>query len=370
MREVLFFVFLSFHLSSFSQTVIYDTKFGVQGRFISKYPWLQGTLNKIYQYSANKLEIIGLPTEGMETNIGICQIDVSASHDNFNPTTQIITPEKVIDQSTEEFFPLGKYEAICRTNDNYFITGGSQKINSVLGVCIYKYSDSGKVDKKFGSNGRLFMPFDQGDNEITVTDILLARNNKVYLTLLNRTNQNQSFLLVCNRKGQLEKRIRIDELPIRSFKPMRLAESSNGIIVAGYTTTGDELVRTFLLKFNFGGEREPSFGTSGVVSIAKYVTGNFLPFSMVTDKNGSIFLCNSVLSQDDNAGIVKLTSNGNIDKTFFHKGYMHFDSLPVYLNRPVLGICDNSSIYVALSGYNYSSNVVEMHLLKIAASTK
>lgn len=344
-----------------------DTNFANQGNLILKYPWKEGTIEGISTDKNNNISIFGFPTTNMKSYLGICNINLNKLKDTNQLFNVTIKPFEIgSGKDLIELMSLTKYSRLYKTKENHFITAGSEKINTVYGLSIYKYNDSGKLIKSFGKNGRSFIPFGNNEDDVFVTNILSTKNNKIFVSVvLNQTNVKQSYLFIFNEKGQFEKKVLINNLKNKPFASQKIIENNNGIIFMGTIETKESLYSSYFIKFDYSGKIDKTFGQAGIINISEKILGNFIPYTFTTDNEENIYLTNSLFKDNGNIGVMCIKKNGTIDKSIFKNRFLYLDNIPHYYRTFYISMHNENQIYLLFAGYNFDASQSEMCLKRL-----
>jgi uncharacterized delta-60 repeat protein len=368
-KKLLSFFLLFYSFSCFSQQRILDNKFGNKGIQINPYPW-EGVIRKLIngEEKTGSIEALGFPEFNMEIRIGIIKFNVQGLYDSSYGENgkSIIAMEVYKDSAFHELYALRKYEAISKTKDGHLITAGSELVNYKKSIVLFKYNIAGKLDSSFGTRGKVFTSIETND-EIIVTDIIETNNGKLYISSISYLPSGKKVaILRYSNTGKLEKIIYLNNKTTpANFTPMRIVETGNNkILISGYQEIKDKTY-LILFKMDYDGNPDKEFGNRGVIEYRSKIPGEFVPHSAVIDKNNNIILANSAYRSDNSIGIIRLTSKGDLDKTFFKKGYINLTGIERYLDQPLLIVSNDNRIYVGFSGYNYNKKTTEYHLVKI-----
>lgn len=196
----------------------------------------------------------------------------------------------------------------------------------------------GKVDPSFGSNGITAVSVDPNHDLAGVVDLQIAPDGKiVVLGFFIPTGQYYaSGLYRFLPNGQIDTSfgdngfVLLDELPWHVGFAIKV-QADNKVVLAGYKDlrTGSRTLDLMMLRLNADGSLDPSFGTGGIflkdLSVGTVNASDGL-FSLDFRRDGKIVASgtsdrvSSVVGQDRNLVVIRLTGDGVQDPSFGDNG--------------------------------------------------
>ena len=200
------------------------------------------------------------------------------------------------------------------------------------GILVKKYDKNGKIDNKFGKNGR-FTYFSNESSIVLGVDIdVLKKDGSLIFFAEHYTGISSSFLIKTDSIGNLDNTfgktgiVRINDAKNDNL-PLKLKILPNDkILIMNIKKSDDYKHTTFLKQYTADGNVDKSFADNGVMTFKNpdyvYYMGDFR-----LTPNKKILTTGSLRSIGKNTLSVlqQFDLNGNIDKTFGNKGSLILD---------------------------------------------
>lgn len=233
-------------------------------------------------------------------NNGFVRTDIDSSMDNAN--AMVIQPDK----------------KIILVGDSYMDDGMNTEFT------IVRYNSYGSLDSSFGVFGKVIIPISKSHD--IPYDVTLQEDGKILIAgLSTRVQPLSNFTLVrLLEDGQLDKSFGDNGIVIEGSCNSAMFRSiclqSDGKILAAGKGSFDKIEKFTLIRYNYDGSHDVSFGEDGISTIQIGNTMNSA-FSVKLLPDGKIILAGIYgIEMQDTFIIIKYKSDGSLDSTFNKSG--------------------------------------------------
>lgn len=252
----------------------------------------------------------------------------------------------------ENGYPLG----LKITKDNKIVVIGSFAKVQFQGweTIVMRFNQDGTVDDLFGDNGKVNLNFNAG----SIISVNIDNEDFMLIAKYNNPNENRLFnILKYNYDGQIDKSFGKsgEVLLTNSIVPYCMKVLNDGsILVAGTYNTWPNTELGFC-KLTPKGELDKQFANNGIwhMNVRQDFDLDHEYFSNIfEDKNGSFILS----GLGNRAFLSKFSSKGKLDTSFGKNGFYYFDFMNS--NMPVFQVGDK---YVTAGWYNNSHKIISVN---------
>lgn len=206
---------------------------------------------------------------------------------------------------------------------NIIAVGNTHKDNGKYDLTIAKTNTDGVIDDQFGDKGLVKVTdYDQivpigmkitNDNKIVVVGGFTKVQFQGNQTMIMRFNENGTVDENFGENGKVD--LNINAGNIRSLNC-----DHDDFMLISKTDYQSENQHPYIVKYNYAGEIDKTFGDNGVV----YLTNFIAPNRVKTLNNGSIIVAGAYNTQSEiELGLCKLTHDGELDTNFADNGIWH-----------------------------------------------
>jgi len=224
-----------------------------------------------------------------------------------------------------------------------------------------RFNQDGTVDNTYGDNGKVNLNFNAGN----IISVNVDSDDFMLLAKIDYQSEDRSpYIVKYNYDGVIDKSFgKNGEVRIaNSIVPYCIRILNDGSIVVAGTYNTRPNTELGLCKLTANGELDKEFATNGIwhMNIMQDFT---MPsdhesfFNILEDKNGNLVLSGSGLTNDlgwgNRAFLSKFSSNGKLDKSFGKNGFFCFDFGGS--NKPIFQIGNN---YITAGWLNNESHKI------------
>ncbi len=306
-QNTLILIFLLLPFIGFAQDGIPDLSFGDNGIVITDINDDEDNAYAVDQAPSGRIVVAGLTVSSVYQDFIIAYLEDGTMDTSFGDNGVLLneTDYGIIDQVSiqeDEKIILGKGDS-----DDY---------------TIIRYLPDGSIDSSFGDEGYL-SPLIDGE---TKRAFVLTQEDKI---LLCGFDSNENFILKrFLQNGDIDVDFGNDgtisyAFGDESYYPkynIQLMEDGSFIIGIKIINTG--VITNIMVKFNEGGNIDPSYGTSGIITVP--VEELFTCSPLVFANGDTLARCQywDVISETYTRTTIKFHPNGSIDLSFGFDGYL------------------------------------------------
>jgi uncharacterized delta-60 repeat protein len=321
--KIIFLLFILFVPNvNFSQFGTLDTSFGRGGIVITPFAGFDSAVQSLLIQPDNKIIAGGSITKSGSTQFSLARYNIDGSLDEtFGNLGQAITnyPELMVMSS------------IALQSGGKIIVAGNL-YNSSISISrfvLVRYDSNGILDTSFGIDGRVITNI--SDKLDRIASVIIQNDGKIIASGATSDDATYSdFAMVrYNFNGTLDTSFGNNGVVITSLKAWDYANSitlqnDNEIIIAGTTSKDFDLNLGFdynfsVAKFNKFGNLDLTFGDAGFVIIGS-PDANEKAFSVKVNTDGKIVLAGEHHSSKYAFMLAQLLPNGDLDTAFGNNG--------------------------------------------------
>ncbi|MCS6955460.1 MAG: hypothetical protein NZM44_03815, partial [Candidatus Calescibacterium sp.] len=237
-------------------------------------------------------------------------------------------------------------------------------------MVVMKINQNGKLDIGFSDKGYIKMNFGSQDN---ATSVCVDDDGNIFITGSVYNNIREDYDLIVakiNINGGLDKDfgqsfgqrgyIILHNICGGEFGDWGISINmtpNKEIYILANSQDSNKCNQSVVIKMDSNGNLDKNFGTEGVSIIQ--VGSESLPSSMIVDKNGKIYVVGEIYNGDYSPlFLVRLSQNGQIDKNFANNGYVICENI-FGKNSSI----DPGRIYIANDGKIYITGLVYSFVL-------
>jgi uncharacterized delta-60 repeat protein len=211
-------------------------------------------------------------------------------------------------------------------NGNIIAVGYTITDDGGCHLTIAKTSADGIIDEKFGNNGLVKMT----DYESSYPVGMKIADNSIIVVIETYSKVpveiSETIMMRFNENGTVDEDFGDNgKVNLNASHLMSLNLESDDFILIAKSDYQSENPYPYLIKYNYEGGIDESFGENGVV----YLTNSVSPFCMKLLNDGSIIVAGTYIDKDLapnlQLGVCKLTSEGTVDTDFANGGVWHKD---------------------------------------------
>lgn len=323
-KSVLVITFLFFISIAFSQNLVLDSNFGVDGKVNTSFGTNESIMNSLAIQADGKIVACGSIYNGTINQIALARYTSGGILDtSFGSNGVVLTPIGTDIENENNSVAI-------LNNGKILVAGGTGNATSGYDFAIVRYNSNGTLDTDFGIEGILLSDFYSERN--IGRSLHVFPNNKFIIggSLSNYLTGNYANFIVSkyNENGTLDTTFGIDGVSSINFglptNNLISSEDSlsciviqaDGKIVAGGFTYYNQ--SDFgLVRLNSNGSLDTSFGANGRV-ITDFGAGEEI-HSIQILANGKIIACGTYYFNSDSnqkIAIAQYNSNGSIDTDY------------------------------------------------------
>lgn len=211
-------------------------------------------------------------------------------------------------------------------DDGKIIIAGGTGTGSNDDAFLMRLKPDGSRDSSFGFNGIIQLDLSLGGNDVA-TGIKKVNDTTIIVAGYTQSGSNpyNMFLIKMDWEGNMDMSFGASGVKIldsgyddRSFS---LEITSDEKIIIGGTSNNNNIISLFFVKLDSNGNLDNTFGSGGVRMVVP-ISGSYGFGDITLDNNNNIYFAGwrEDVAQDY-ATVIKLTANGNIDNGFATSGY-------------------------------------------------
>lgn len=230
---------------------------------------------------------------------------------------------------------------------------------SVNDIALVRYQSNGKIDKAFGTNGRVFINV-FGNYLDQIFSIAIQSSGKIIVAgySVNNTSNADIILARFNTNGSLDKNFGTGGIVATDFGVSEVAtaiaiQSDDKIIATGYSHDGTSSWDFLTVRYTKNGKPDLSFGTNGKV---------YTDFGEVDQANGLIIQASGKIivagsthdlaNNYSNIALARYTPEGTLDNTFGSGGKTMYVDASSHITGNSIAASPSNKFAIAGSVYN------------------
>lgn len=335
-----FFIFLLININLLKSADNLDTSFANGVGYITT--GIGTKINSINIQSDGKIIAAGT-IEDSNTRFFITRYDNQGILDTTFGNDGIFTTEIGSKVSNSQIL-----SSVLQSDGKIVVVGFFIDKNTLKNLVIARLNTDGTLDKTFGKKGITTTLIGDGS---TANAVAIQSNGKIVVTGTAVINGQPNIIIVrYTTVGDVDatfgnQGIVSKVIGVRSFGNSLAIDSFNNILIGGSSSDGLTSNKFLLLKYNFSGQLDTTFGNQGIVLTT---IGNISEIKdLAIDSNNKIVVAGYNNSDFNVLTIARYTSSGVLDTTFNSNGIQTYSDL----SRADSVIIDSSNnIYVG--GFN------------------
>ncbi len=219
--------------------------------------------------------------------------------------------------------------------DGKILVSGKADVNPSLfgtydNVFVARMMPDGSLDISFGTNG--YVKVDLGTNDDEAWGIAIDSSGSIYvLGTLQTANGNESRLLKFTDVGVLDLTFGANgilDIYLQADTQITdiIIDANDNLFLSGVVENINQVNDAVILKMDQNGVLDPTYGTSGIVTIVDGFNTNGVARSFFTP-TGELVIAHAVFSSTTGrqVRISRLVSNGSFDTTFNTSGQLYLN---------------------------------------------
>lgn len=226
----------------------------------------------------NKIVVASFALVNNLPHFALARLNANGTLDKTFGNNGIVITPSFANQSTD------LANRISIQSDGKLLVGGNTTTNNLPTFAVARYNTNGTLDKTFGNNGQVVVPFDNAFLEA------LGIDNKGNIILLG-TSQFQILTVKVLPNGTLDKTFGQNGFVLTSqgsIPTSLIVQQNNKIVVSGFTDIG--VPNFIVIRYNENGTLDKTFGNNGTTTTSFGVGTASQAFDLAIECDGKIVL--------------------------------------------------------------------------------